>query len=47
MDAETLSRAGRSRLPSVDRLLSSARGPGLVERYGRTATVDALRDSLA
>ena len=35
----------RTRLPSVDRLLGKA--GALVEGYGRAATVDALRDTLA
>ncbi len=38
---------GRSRLPSVDRLLSSRDAKALVARYGRHATLDAVRDSLA
>ncbi len=45
--AEPPSASGRSRLPSVDRLLSSAHAVALVERFGRTATLAAVRDSLA
>ncbi|MCA9909409.1 MAG: L-seryl-tRNA(Sec) selenium transferase, partial [Anaerolineae bacterium] len=42
MNAKTPANALRA-LPSVDALLSSMGGAVLVERYGRTATVDMLR----
>ena len=38
--------SGRSRLPSVDRLLSGERASALIARYGRAATLEAGRDSL-
>lgn len=37
----------RRRLPAVDRLLAHAGSAALVERYGRRAVVDALRERLA
>ncbi|MCL4248465.1 MAG: L-seryl-tRNA(Sec) selenium transferase [Anaerolineae bacterium] len=42
MNAKTPANALRA-LPSVDALISSVGGVALVERYGRTATVDMLR----
>jgi L-seryl-tRNA(Ser) seleniumtransferase len=37
----------RARLPSVDRLLSSGEGGALIERFGRSAVLDAIRVALA
>ena len=37
----------QSRLPSVDRLLARDDTRGLIDRFGRTATLEAVRDSVA
>ena len=34
-------------LPSVDAVLRTPRAAGLVERFGRTATVEAIRAAIA
>ena len=39
--------SSRVRLPSVDRLLATERAVALTARFGRTASVDAIRESLA
>ncbi len=43
----TVARAGRASLPSVDRLLASAQGRSLTQRYGRTLTTEGARVVLA
>ena len=46
-DAVTKSDLRRSRLPSIDKLLAREDAKALIAAYGRTATLDALRDSVA
>ncbi|MGH7063096.1 MAG: L-seryl-tRNA(Sec) selenium transferase, partial [Stellaceae bacterium] len=41
------SREGRAALPSVDEVLRSEAGRGLVARYGRSLALDAVRTALA
>jgi L-seryl-tRNA(Ser) seleniumtransferase len=40
-------RQGRAALPAVDKVLRSAAGAALIDRYGRPLTVDAVRTALA
>ena len=40
-------RQGRALLPAVDRILRSAEGCALIERYGRALVLDAVRAALA
>jgi L-seryl-tRNA(Ser) seleniumtransferase len=39
-------RQGRAALPAVDKVLRSAAGAALIDRYGRSLTVDAVRTAL-
>jgi L-seryl-tRNA(Ser) seleniumtransferase len=42
-----VTRQGRAALPAVDKVLRSAAGVALIDRYGRSLTVDAVRTALA
>jgi L-seryl-tRNA(Ser) seleniumtransferase len=44
---EAPSRGGRAALPAVDRVLHDAGSAALIERYGRSLVVDAVREALA